>query len=174
MARPYLRRAGRAAAEDRSDMPRQNFLSDEPWDELRDDAGIRTRVFDRRPGRRLGASLHELAPGAPGFKLHMHYGLEEQFFVVSGTPTLRTGTGEERLGPGDVVHCPEGIDGLHTFTNPTDQPVRILAVSTGRLPDLLVYPEEGVAWVATRDPDFPPPESGDRGIIARFELPSDD
>ena len=28
-----------------------------------------------------------------------------------------------------------------------------------------------VAWVATRHPERPVPESGDAGIIARFELP---
>jgi len=104
----------------------------------------------------------------------MHYGLEELFFVVSGTPTLRNGQTQEQLSPGDVVYCPEGIEGLHTFTNPTSEPARILAVSSGRLPDVVAYPEQGIAWVATRDPDFPPPETGDKGIIARFELPTDD
>jgi uncharacterized cupin superfamily protein len=154
-------------------MSKQTFLGDEHWTDTYDDAGIRSRVFDRRPGAMLGASLHELSPGAPGFKLHLHYGAEEIFFVLSGTPTLRTGRTEERLSPGDVVVCPEGRDGLHTFTNPTDEPVRILAVSAGRFPDVVAYPEHGYAWVATRDPEFPPPEGGDEGIIARFELPTD-
>ncbi len=38
--------------------------------------------------------------------------------------------------------------------------------------DVVAYPEDGYAWVATRDPD---PEllarGGDPGIIARFEIP---
>jgi uncharacterized cupin superfamily protein len=154
-------------------MSRQNFLSDEPWTDTYEDAGIRSRVFDRHLGAILGASLHELAPGAPGFKLHMHYGGEELFFVVSGTPTLRNGRTEEQLSPGDVVLCPEGREGLHTFTNPTDEPVRILAVSAGRFPDVVAYPEHGYAWVATRDPEVPVPEGSDSGIIARFDLPRD-
>ncbi len=70
-------------------------------------------------------------------------------------------------------HCPEGIDGLHVFSNPTDEPVRILAVSTERFPDVVAYPEPGVAWVATRHPERPVPEGGDKGIIARFELPKE-
>jgi hypothetical protein len=37
-----------------------------------------------------------------------------------------------------------------------------------------VYPEQGIAWVATRDPEFPAPEVGDKGIIARFELPAEE
>jgi uncharacterized cupin superfamily protein len=155
-------------------MTRENFLADEPWHTIHEDEQIQTRVFQRPQGATLGGSLHELLPGSKGFDLHMHYGGEEMFFVVSGTPTLRTGAGKERLSPGDVVFCPEGKDGLHTFTNPTDQPVRILAVSAGRFPDVVAYPERGVAWVATRDPEFPAPEQGDKGIIARFDLPKDE
>ena len=51
---------------------------------------------------------------------------------------------------------------------------RILAVSSHRLPDVVASPEQGIAWVATRDPDFPAPETGDRGIITRFALPADE
>jgi uncharacterized cupin superfamily protein len=135
---------------------------------------VRTRVFARQVDDVLSASLYELLPGSPGDRLHMHYGIEEMFFVLSGTPTLRNGRTEEQLAPGDVVHCPEGRDGLHTFVNPTSQPARILAVSSRRFPDVLVYPEQGIAWVATRNPDFPAPDEGDPGIIARFELPAEE
>jgi uncharacterized cupin superfamily protein len=109
-------------------MGRQNFLSDEPWDEVREELQMRTRVFSRRAADTLSGSLHELLPGSPGFRLHMHYGAEEMFSVLSGTPTLRNGQSEEQLVPGDVVHCPEGVEGLHTFTNPTNEPARILAL----------------------------------------------
>ena len=101
----------------------------------------------------------------------MHYGVEEMFFVLSGTPTVRTPEGGEQLSPGDVVYFPEGPDGLHTFSNPTAEPARMLGTSTKRFPDVVAYPERGVAWVATRHPERPVPESGDKGIIARFELP---
>ncbi len=156
-------------------MPRLNFLNDEPWDEIHDDLKLRARWFGHPLGAdRLGASLRELLPGSPGGWLHMHYGLEKMFFVLSGAPTLRTGKGEEQLSPGDVVYCPEGIDGLHNFSNPTVEPVRILAVSTKRFPDIVAYPEQGIAWVATRHPERPVPEGDDEGIIARFELPSEE
>ena len=74
------------------------------------------------------------------------------------------------LSPGDVVYFPEGPDGLHTFSNPTDEPVRMLGISTKRFPDVVAYPERGVAWVATRHPERPVPEGNDQGVIARFEL----
>jgi hypothetical protein len=40
-----------------------------------------------------------------------------------------------------------------------------------RFPDVVAYPEQGVAWVATRHPERPMGEGADTGIIARFELP---
>jgi hypothetical protein len=49
--------------------------------------------------------------------------------------------------------------------------VRILGVSTKRVPDVVAYPEQGYAWVATRHPERPVPEGGDPGVIARFDLP---
>jgi uncharacterized cupin superfamily protein len=151
-------------------MRRLNFLEDEPWDEVQDDRRVRWFGHPLETDM-LGASLTELLPSTPGSPLHMHYGVEEMFFVLAGTPTVRTPKGEERLSPGDVVYFPEGPDGLHDFSNPTDQPARILGISTKRFPDVLVYPERGVAWVATRHPERPVPEGGDEGIIARFELP---
>jgi uncharacterized cupin superfamily protein len=98
----------------------------------------------------LGASLSELLPGSAEGSLHMHYGVEAMFFVLSGTLTVRTPEGEEQLSPGEVVYFPEGPDGLHTFSNPTAEPVRMLGISTKRFPDVVAYPERGVAWVATR------------------------
>ena len=71
----------------------------------------------------------------------------------------------------DLAYFPEGPDGLHDFSNPTDETVRMLAVSSKRFPDVVAYPERGYAWVATRHPERPVPEGGDDGIIARFEIP---
>lgn len=153
-------------------MRRLNFLHDDPWDEINEDGRLRVRWFGHPFGAdMLGASLTELLPGAPGGAMHMHYGVEEMFFVLGGSPIVRTPDGEEQLSAGDVIYFPEGREGLHTFFNPTDEPARILGISSKRFPDLLVYPERGVAWVATRHPERGVPEVGDEGIIARFELP---
>ena len=152
-------------------MTRQNLFSGE-WDGEPDELGARRRVFWRPDGARMGATLYELAPGAPESRIHMHFGAEEMFFVLSGRPVLRTPQGKEALAPGDVVFCPEGRAGLHTFGNPTEEPVELLAISAGSFPDVVAYPEHGYAWVATRDPD--PAllaKGGDPGIIARFEIP---
>ena len=152
-------------------MTRQNLFSGD-WDGDDEDTATRRRVFWRPDDARMGATLYELAPGADEDRLHMHFGAEEMFFVLSGRPLLRKQNGEETLAPGDVVFCPEGRAGLHAFSNPSEEPVRLLALSAGGFPDVVAYPEHGYAWVATRDPD---PEllarGGDPGIIARFEIP---
>ena len=152
-------------------MTRQSLFSD-LWDGDRDEEGIRRRVFWRPDDARLGATLYELAPGAPESRIHMHFGAEEMFFVLDGTPSFRNQDGVETLARGDFVFCPEGRAGLHTFSNPTDEPAELLAISAGGFPDVVAYPEHGYAWVATRDPD---PDllakGGDPGIIARFEIP---
>jgi uncharacterized cupin superfamily protein len=150
---------------------RQNLYSD-TWDGESQEGRTRHQVFRRPDGARMGATLYDLAPGAPETRIHMHFGAEEMFFVLSGRPRLRTQEGREDLAPGDFVFCPEGRAGLHTFSNPTEQPARILAISAGSFPDVVAYPEHGYAWVATRDPDPKLLAQGsDPGIIARFEIP---
>jgi uncharacterized cupin superfamily protein len=154
-------------------MTRLNLFADEPWDMTAEKMRIRTRFFGMPLGaKELGASLHELLPGSTGFHLHAHYGMEELFFVLSGTPTLRTAEDEEVLGAGDVVFCPRGIAGLHTFTNPTESPARVLAVSTNPVPEVVLYPELGKVAVATRSPFEKPADGEDQGIVAMFDLQS--
>jgi len=152
-------------------MNRQNLFSDE-WDGADERACTRHRIFWRPDDARMGATLYELAPNAPDTGTHMHFGAEEMFFVLSGRPVLRNQHGKEALAPGDFVFCAEGRAGLHAFSNPNDEPAQILAMSAGGFPDVVAYPEQGHAWVATRDPD---PEllakGGDPGIVARFEIP---
>ena len=153
-------------------MTRQNLFSGE-WDgENLEGTGHRWRSFWRPDDARMGATLWELVPGASGGRLHMHYGAEEMFFVLSGRPVFRNQEREEPLEPGDFVFCPEGRAGLHVFSNPTDEPAQILAMSAGGFPDVVAYPEDGYAWVATRDPEPRLLEpGGDPGIIMRFEIP---
>ena len=152
-------------------MTRQNLYSD-LWEEENEQQETRRRVFWRPDDARMGATLYELAPGAKEYGMHMHYGAEEMFFVLGGRPLFRNPRGQEQLAPGDFVFCPEGRAGLHTFSNPTDEPVGILAISAGSFPDVVAYPEDGYAWVATRNPDPDQlAKGGDPGIIARFEIP---
>jgi hypothetical protein len=62
--------------------------------------------------------------------------------------------------PWDEVH-----DGLQFHTRWFGHPLGA---------DMLGASLQGIAWVATRHPERPVPEGGDKGIIARFELPKDE
>ena len=98
-------------------MNRQNLFSG-VWDGDNEELGFRHRIFWRPDDARMGATQYELAPGATGMRMHMHFGAEEMFFVLSGRPVWRNQHGEEELAPGDFVFCPEGRAGLHAFSNP--------------------------------------------------------
>jgi uncharacterized cupin superfamily protein len=156
-------------------MSRPNVYADGPWDMEAEKMQIRSLFVGLASGaKELGASMHELLPGSSGFNLHTHYAIEELFVVLSGRPTLRTPENEEQLEPGDVVCCPRGRDGMHTFANRTEEPARVLAISTVQYPDLVLYPELGKFGVATRHPFVPVPEGGDPGLLGLFELPTDE
>jgi uncharacterized cupin superfamily protein len=147
-----------------------NVFADGPWPFHAEAMGIRGQPLAKAIGARdLGVTLYEYEPGAKGFNLHTHYGIEELFVVLAGTPTLRTADGEQILAPGAVVACPKGRDGLHTFSNPTDEPARILAVSTVQFPDVAIYPELDTVGVVTRHPFEPLAEGDDEGIIGLFD-----
>ncbi|HEX7610323.1 MAG TPA: cupin domain-containing protein [Solirubrobacteraceae bacterium] len=149
-------------------MARPNvFDGDFPME--RKEQGIRGRFVAMPAGaRELGGTVYELAPGSSGMNLHAHYGNEELFVVLRGTPTLRTLDSEEELPTGAVVACPRGREGTHTFANRSQEPVLLLAVSTANSPDVVIYPETDTVGVATRHPFLPVPEGGDAGIVGLF------
>ena len=93
-------------------MNRQNLFADAPWDseERGPETGLVHRIFWRPDDARMGATLWDLSPGASGMRMHMHYGAEEMFFVISGRPVFRTMDGEEELAPGDFVVTDQFID----------------------------------------------------------------
>jgi uncharacterized cupin superfamily protein len=63
--------------------------------------------------------------------------------VLRGHPTLRTPEGERELAEGDVVCFPRGAAGAHQVRNETEEPARILMLSTLIVPEILEYPDSG-------------------------------
>src|SRR5207247_5407891 len=131
------------------------------WARERDDPPFRWRraFLARQAGaRRLGASLFALPPGGATFPLHAHYVNEELIVVLAGRPTLTDGDrNRRRLEPGEVVACPGGPGGAHRLDNDTDEPVRVLIVSTMRSPETNLMLEDGSYWLhdwSGADPAF--------------------
>ena len=117
----------------------------------------RSRIGRQIGSDELGASLFEVAPGASTFPLHVHHANEELIVVVSGSLVLRTPAGERKLHPGDVAACPRGLAGAHRLDNRSDQPARVLIVSTMNAPDINEFPESDVLWARTYAPGSDPP-----------------
>jgi len=150
-------------------MARPNVFDDE-FQMEREEAGLRGSFVARPAGaQELGGAVYELAPGARGMDFHAHYGNEELFIVLRGTPTLRTLDGEEELRTGDVVSCRRGREGTHTIGNRSQEPALVLAISTANRPDVVIYPENGTVGVATRQPFVPVAEGEDAGIVGLFK-----
>ena len=101
----------------------------------------RVRVGEAIGAEQIGASLYELPPGERTFPYHFHYGVEEWLLVLSGRPTVRSPDGDRELRPGDAVCFPRGPDGAHLVRNDSDQPVRVLMLSTLRTPSISMYPD---------------------------------
>jgi uncharacterized cupin superfamily protein len=126
-----------------------NLLGDE-WDGTHDRPGWERRWLGvgRRFGRELlGASLYELPPGQKTFPYHFHWGQEEWLLVVAGRPTLRMPEGERELTPGDLVAFPRGPDGAHLVRNDSDEPARLLVLSSPAELEAVEYPDSAKVGV---------------------------
>jgi uncharacterized cupin superfamily protein len=115
--------------------------------------GFRARIGYELGSERIGASVWKLPPGQTAYPYHFHYSDEELVFVMSGRPTLRTPEGTRELEPGEAVHFPLGESGAHQISNPTDEEVRFLAVSTNGAADVVVYPDSNKICAAERLPE---------------------
>jgi uncharacterized cupin superfamily protein len=103
--------------------------------------------------------MYELEPGDRLWPYHTHHANEEWLLVVRGEPTLRTPEGEHALREGDVVAFPRGKEGAHQVSNWTDEPVRILMLSTLIRPDIVEYLDSGK--IGARD------AKGERLLLSR-------
>jgi uncharacterized cupin superfamily protein len=99
------------------------------------------RLGPRLGAQLLGATVYELEPGQRSFPYHFEHGAEEWLFVVSGRPTLRTPEGERDLDPGETICFDAGPAGAHLLRNGTDEPARILLLSTKGDPGVAEYPD---------------------------------
>jgi uncharacterized cupin superfamily protein len=123
------------------------------WDES-DPEGYRAgmaRLGGLLGAKETGISLYELPPGQSICPYHYECGEEEWLLVLSGSPTLRTPDGEERLAPWDVACFPRGPEGAHAVGNETAETARVLMFSTVVTPTATVYPDSDKVGIWTGD-----------------------
>jgi uncharacterized cupin superfamily protein len=129
-----------------------NLFSAEFEHDADDPDGYRTgyaRFGPRLGASMLGGTVYELPVGQSICPYHYEHGDEEWLIVLEGRPTVRHVGGDGELSPGDVVCFPAGPEGAHKVTNRTDAAVRVLMLSTMRLPAVAVYPDSDKIGVFT-------------------------
>jgi uncharacterized cupin superfamily protein len=104
------------------------------------------RIQQAGIGKRVGAELlagnvYEVDPGKKLWPYHLHHANEEWLVVLRGRPTLRTPEGERGLIEGDVACFVRGGAGAHQVRNATEEPVRIMMLSTRIAPEIMEYPD---------------------------------
>ena len=127
-------------------MPKVFNLNGDEWDRVEDRPGWRSKdawVGAHVDAELIGASMYELEPGDRLWPYHTHHANEEWAIVLRGRPTLRTPEGEHELSEGDVVAFPRGEQGAHQIANRTEEPLRVLMLSTLLAPDVVEYLDTG-------------------------------
>jgi uncharacterized cupin superfamily protein len=149
---------------------------DPQWDEQQDRPPFswrRARLGRQAGGRALGASLYELPPGSSSFPLHVHHANEELLIVLAGRPVLRTLDGERELTAGELVACPVGRQGAHRIDNRSDEPVRLLVISTMIAPEVNEYPDSGKVWARSWPPGASRPDEAVDLLVRGDQEPAD-
>jgi uncharacterized cupin superfamily protein len=116
------------------------------WDAENDREGyrhLRVAIGPQLGASLLGGSLYELPPREKTWPYHYEQGCEEWLVCVSGRPTLRSRDGEQELEPGDVAVFPEGPAGAHQVLNRTEEPCRVLLLSSKSPLAIVHYPDSG-------------------------------
>ena len=87
----------------------------------------------------LGCGLYVLPPGKRGFPYHAHSLIEEMFYILEGSGTLRHDGQEYPIRAGDVIASPVGKP--HQLVNTSDADLKYLAISSNVLADVVIYPD---------------------------------
>ena len=67
--------------------------------------------------------------------------------MLEGRVIVRTPQGEEEASRGDAVSFPTGPDGAHQLINRSEEPARVLMLSTMIEPEIAEYPDSGKVGV---------------------------
>jgi uncharacterized cupin superfamily protein len=100
-----------------------------------------TQIGPKLGAELIGGSVYEIDPGKKLWPYHLHHANEEWMVVLRGRPTLRTPEGERELAEGDVACFQRGATGAHLVRNATEEPARILMLSTLIVPEIVEYPD---------------------------------
>ena len=131
-------------------------------------------ISPRIGATKLGYNLTILPPGKAAFPAHAHRVNEEMFFVLEGQGEVRIGDTTHPLRSGDVLACPPGgPETAHRIANTGAEEMKILAVSTSMVPEIVHYPDSDKVGVMGAKPKPGSDERPLRWILREGDEPVD-
>lgn len=122
--------------------------------------------------KKLGYAVVRLQPGKCAWPYHAHHAVEEMFYVISGTGTLRHAGEEYPVRAGDFICSPPDPQQPHQIVNTSDDELTYIALSNEMTTDVMLYPDSGKYGVWHGDAsDFQAP--GNFLVFARKEAAVD-
>jgi len=123
----------------------------------------RAPVSTRIGARKLGYSVVRLAPGKCAWPYHAHRIIEEMFFILEGSGTLRHADEEYEVRAGDFICSPADARQPHQLINTSDAELAYIALSTQAEADVMHYPDSGKygVWCGSADD----PKSPDNFVV---------
>ena len=96
----------------------------------------------------LGYAVIRLRPGKRAWPYHAHHVIEEMFYVISGSGTLRHADEEFPIEAGDFICAPADPEQPHQIINTSDEELTYIALGTQDSTDVFLYPDSGKygAW----------------------------
>ena len=92
---------------------------------------------------KLFVTFYTLMPGKTNYPYHYHSGMEEVFYIISGTATLKTPDGDKTVTEGDVIVLPANSNGAHQLNNTSDDVLLYLDIDTASSPEIVFFPDKG-------------------------------
>ena len=89
---------------------------------------LETKATNDDTGGRYAFQEMTVAAGFPWIPLHIHHNEDEALYGLEGEVTVRVGDQLHTVGPGTFILMPRDV--VHTFSNPSAVPARVLVVSS--------------------------------------------
>ena len=102
--------------------------------------------------QKLGYGVVRLQPGKRAWPYHSHHIIEEMFYILSGTGTLRHAGEEYPIRAGDFICSPADPQQPHQIINTSDDELTYIALSGEMRTDVMLYPDSGKYGVWHGDP----------------------
>ncbi len=93
--------------------------------------------------KQLGYAVIRLQPGKRAWPYHSHRAIEEMFYVISGTGTLRHADERYPIRAGDFISAPADPEQPHQIINTSDDELVYIALSNQLDTDVMHYPDSG-------------------------------